>query len=63
MEWRRRGRAGLEVASPTRLHAWLKPNPHSWALMSRPQPWLPSGLLQSGCSHSSLFLQRKDLCR
>lgn len=54
--------AGLEVASPTRLHAWLKSNLHSWALMSQPPRWLPSSLMQSSCPHSSLFLQRKDLC-
>lgn len=45
------------------LQAWWKSKPHSWALRSRPWPWLPGGLMQPSCSHSLLFLQRKDLCR
>lgn len=48
-----RGRRGGRRSTgwpPPRLRAWLKPNPHSWALVSRPQPWRPRSLTQSSCS-------------
>lgn len=48
------------VASPTRLHAWLKPDAHARALRSRPQPGPPGGLMQPSRSHSP---PKEGLCR
>lgn len=65
LEWLQAGAGQRPGGGPPalRLQAWQKSKPHSWALRSRPWPWLPSSLMQPSRSHSRLFRQRKDLCR